>query len=81
MGNPDLENGPTWKCVIFKDMGVEPKNRGKTPKMDGLFHGNPYFFMDDLGGFYHFFLETPISFLLPGCLFPTSSTSPFAGDL
>ena len=26
------------------------KNRGKTPKMDGLFHGKPYEQMDDLGG-------------------------------
>ena len=25
------------------------KNRRKTPKMDGLFHGNPYEQMDDLG--------------------------------
>ena len=33
-------------------MGVS-KNRGKTPKMDGLFHfmEKPYFFMDDLGGY------------------------------
>ena len=30
-------------------MGVS-KNRGKTPKMDGLFHGKPYQQMDDLGG-------------------------------
>ena len=29
-------------------MGVS-KNRGKTPKMDGLFHGKPYEHMDDLG--------------------------------
>ena len=27
------------------------KNRGKNPKMDGLFHGKPYEQMDDLGGF------------------------------
>ena len=26
------------------------KNRGKTTKMDGLFHGRLYFSMDDLGG-------------------------------
>ena len=38
-------------------MGVS-KNRGKTPKMDGLFHGKPYFQMDDLGGG-PIFLETP----------------------
>ena len=25
------------------------KNRGKTPKMDGLFHGKPYEQMDDFG--------------------------------
>ena len=36
------------------------KNRGKTPKMDGLFHGKPYEQMDDLGVF-PLFLETPIS--------------------
>ncbi len=30
-------------------MGVS-KNRGKTPKMDGLFHGKPYEQMDDLRG-------------------------------
>ena len=29
------------------------KNRGKTPKMDGEFHGKPYEQMDDLGGFSH----------------------------
>ena len=34
------------------------KNRGKTPKMDGLFHGKPYVQMDDLGVF-PWFLETP----------------------
>ena len=32
----------------FVDMGVS-ENRG-TPEMDGLFHGKPYFSMDDLGG-------------------------------
>ena len=30
--------------------GCQPKTRGKTPKMDGLFHGKPYEQMDDLGG-------------------------------
>ena len=38
-------------------MGVS-KNSGKTPKMDGLFHGKSYFLMDDLG--VPVFLETPI---------------------
>ena len=38
-------------------MGVS-KNRGKTPKMDGVFHGKPYEQMDDLG--VPLFLETPI---------------------
>ena len=32
------------------EMGVEPKNRGKTPKMDGENNGKPYEQMDDLGG-------------------------------
>ena len=41
-------------------MGVEPKNRGKTPKTDGLFHGKPYEQMDDLAGsFPHIFGSTP----------------------
>ena len=31
-------------------MGVDPKIRGVSPKMDGLFHGKPYEQMDDLGG-------------------------------
>ena len=34
------------------------KNRGKTPKMDGLFHEKPPFKMDDLG--VPLFLETSI---------------------
>ena len=42
-------------------MGVS-KNRGKTPKMDGLFHGNPYEQMDDLGG-----KTTPIFGSTPIC--------------
>ena len=29
--------------------------------MDGLFHGKPYFLMDDLGGFPIIFGSTPIS--------------------
>ena len=41
-------------------LGCQPKNRGKKPKMDGLFHGKPYEQMDDLGGF-PIFLETPRS--------------------
>ena len=36
----------TW---VFPKIGV--------PKMDGLFHGKPYFSMDDLG--VPLFLETP----------------------
>ena len=33
------------KSIIFKKdhLGVS-KNRGETPKMDGLFHGKPYYF-------------------------------------
>ena len=34
--------------IVQEEMGVS-KNRGKTSKMDGLFHGNPYEQMDDLG--------------------------------
>ena len=45
-------------------MGVEPKIPVlKTPKMDGLFHGKPYYLMDDLGVFQPIFLETPRSTL------------------
>ena len=40
-------------------MGVNPKKGGKPPKMDDLFHGKPYFLIDDLGG-PPLFLETPI---------------------
>ena len=36
------------------------KNRGKTPKMDGLFHGKPYEQMDDLGVKTHIFGGPPI---------------------
>ena len=36
--------------------GCQPKI-GKTPKMDDLFHGKPYFLMDVLG--VPLFLETP----------------------
>ena len=35
------------------------KNRGKTPKMDGLFHGKPYEQMDDLGGKNPYFWKHP----------------------
>ena len=41
-------------------MGVEPKIGVKTTKMDGLFHGNPYFLMDDLGVKTTIFGSTPI---------------------
>ena len=27
---------------VMTPIWVFPKNRGKTPKMDGLFHGKPY---------------------------------------
>ena len=40
--------------------GCQPKNSGKTPKMDGLFHGKPYEQMDDLGGFTIIFGSTSI---------------------
>ena len=39
---------------------VFPKKRGKTPKMDGLFHGKPYEQIDDLGGFPHYFWKHAI---------------------
>ena len=51
-----------WASMSYKwsyggpYLGVEPKIRGKTPKMDGLFHGKPYEQMDDLG--VPLFLET-----------------------
>ena len=32
--------------------------------MDGENHGNPYFLMDDLGGFSPYFWETPIYMLV-----------------
>ena len=50
-------------------MDVEPKNRGKTPKTDGLFHGKPYEQMDDLG--VPLFLETPIFEVLQFLLWQT----------
>ena len=43
------------------------KNRGKTPKMDGLFHGKPDEQMDDLGGFTTIFGNTQMCF---GAWFP-----------
>ena len=43
-------------------MGVS-KNRGKTPKMDGLFHGKPYEQMDDLGFSPYFWFNTQIRML------------------
>ena len=39
-------------------MDVSKNRGGFSPKMDGLFHGKPYFLMDDLG--VPLFLETPI---------------------
>ena len=47
-------------------MGVS-KNRGKTSKMDGLFHGKPYEQMDDLGGVPPIFGSTPILRELTWC--------------
>ena len=44
-----------------KQDGVEPKIGGKTPKMDGLFHGKPYEQMDDLGGFPPIFGNTQMA--------------------
>ena len=55
-----MENYFRLKMAFSGDMGVS-KNRGKTPKMDGLFHGSkPYEQMDDLGGFPPIFGSTPI---------------------
>ena len=57
-----LEVKFTADLVVVSNMGVNPKNRGgKPPKMDGLFHGKPYFLMDYLR--VPLFLETPIYFL------------------
>ena len=41
------QNSPNF---ILVTCGWKPKNRGVSPKMDGLFHGKPYKKMDDLGG-------------------------------
>ena len=40
------QNSPNF---ILVTCGWKPKNRGVSPKMDGLFHGKPYKKMDDLG--------------------------------
>ena len=45
---------PGVDCHAMLHMDVEPKNRGKTTKMNGEHHGKPYEQMDDLG------VETPI---------------------
>ncbi len=43
------------------------KNRGKPPKMDGLFHGRLYFSMDDLGGKNSdFWVDTQKTYNFPG---------------
>ena len=55
----DRESEPNFDHRQLTIFGCFQKNRGKTPKMDGLFHGKPYFLMDDLGG-PPLFLETPI---------------------
>ncbi len=47
-----------WTTDNWQYLDVS-KNRGKTTKMDGLFHGKPYCLIDDLGG-PPLFLETPI---------------------
>ena len=39
--------------------GCQPKDRGKTPKMDGENHGKPYEQMDDLGGKHPYFWKHP----------------------
>ena len=44
-------NAISSKWVFPKIVG------GKTPKMDGLFHGNPYLLMEDLGVFPYFGLK------------------------
>ena len=52
-------------AVGFREgiLDVEPKIRGKNPKMDGLYHGKPYEQMDDLGGFSHdFWFNTHMPF-------------------
>ena len=46
-----------WQLHIII-YGCQPKNWGKTPKMDGENNGKPYEQMDDLG--VPIFLETPI---------------------
>ena len=46
-----IENHGGLYRWMFPKIGVFP------PKMDGLFHGKPYFLMDDLG--VPLFLETP----------------------
>ena len=39
-----------YELYVYMDyMGVS-KNRGVSPKMDGLNNGKPHFLMDDLGG-------------------------------
>ena len=47
---------------IYIDMGVS-KNSGVSPKMDGLFHGNPYFLMDDMEGKTHHFRKHPYIYI------------------
>ena len=37
-------------CTVLWVFPKKSKNRGKTLKMVGLFHGKPYEQMDDLGG-------------------------------
>ena len=41
------------------NIGCQPKNRGKNPKMDKLYNGKPYEQMDDLGGKNHYFWKHP----------------------
>ena len=53
------------------------KKKGKTTKMDGLFHGKPYEQMDDLGGVPSIFGRPPIS----QSLSPTSSLPHLALNL
>ena len=55
----------------FGHMGVEPKIGGKTPKMDGLFHGKPVIKISDLGVYtvYPYFWKHPYLFCWPNRVF------------
>ena len=56
---PELQEESVVFMATFMD--VEPKiGVDFTPKMNGLFHGKPYFLMNDLGGNTHIFGLTPL---------------------